>query len=102
VSLLAGEGCGLAMTEAYVLAGEIARAGDHHAAAFSRYEERMRPFLIAKQASARKFASSFVPETGFGIAFRNWMMRLMVIPKVADFFVGDLNDDIDMPDYEAA
>lgn len=102
VSLLAGEGCGLAMAEAYVLAGEIARAGNDHAAAFARYEERMQPFLAAKQASARKFASSFVPETDFGVAFRNWMMRLMVIPPVANFLVGDLNDNIDLPDYEAA
>lgn len=102
VSLLAGEGCGLAMAEAYVLAGEIARAGSDHAAAFSRYEERMRPFLAAKQASARKFASSFVPGTEFGIAFRNWIMRLMVIPPVANFLVGELNDNIDLPDYGAA
>jgi 2-polyprenyl-6-methoxyphenol hydroxylase-like FAD-dependent oxidoreductase len=101
VSLLAGEGCGLAMAEAYVLAGEIARAGGDHAAAFARYEARMKPFLAAKQASARKFASSFVPGTDFGVAFRNWMMRLMVIPPVADFLVGDLNDNIDLPDYEA-
>jgi 2-polyprenyl-6-methoxyphenol hydroxylase-like FAD-dependent oxidoreductase len=102
VSLLAGEGCGLAMTEAYVLAGEIGRAGNDHAAAFAGYEERMRPFLAAKQATARKFASSFVPGTDFGVAFRNWMMRLMVIPPVANFLVGDLNDNIDLPDYEAA
>lgn len=102
VSLLAGEGCGLAMTEAYVLAGEIGRAGNDHAAAFARYEERMRPFLAAKQATARKFASSFVPGTDFGVAFRNWMMRLMVIPPLANFLVGDLNDNIDLPDYEAA
>jgi 2-polyprenyl-6-methoxyphenol hydroxylase-like FAD-dependent oxidoreductase len=102
VSLLAGEGCGLAMTEAYVLAGEIGRAGNDHAAAFARYEERMQPFLAAKQATARKFASSFVPGTDFGVAFRNWMMRLMVIPPVANFLVGDLNDNIDLPDYEAA
>ncbi|MDN5926749.1 MAG: FAD-binding domain [Hyphomicrobiales bacterium] len=102
VSLLAGEGCGLAMTEAYVLAGEIGHAGSDHATAFSRYEERMRPFLADKQAAARKFASSFVPETDFGIAFRNWMMRLMVIPPVANFLVGELNDTIDLPDYEAA
>ncbi|MGN6470827.1 MAG: FAD-binding domain [Rhizobiaceae bacterium] len=102
VSVLAGEGCGLAIAEAYVLAGEIARAGDDHAAAFAGYEKRMRPFLAGKQASARKFASSFVPETGFGITFRSWMTRLMRIPPVADFFVGDLKDDIDLPDYEAA
>jgi 2-polyprenyl-6-methoxyphenol hydroxylase-like FAD-dependent oxidoreductase len=102
VSLLAGEGSGLAMAEAYVLAGEIARAGEDHAAAFARYEERMKPFLAAKQESARKFASSFVPETGLGIVFRNWMMRLMAIPPVADFFVGELSDAVDLPDYEAA
>jgi 2-polyprenyl-6-methoxyphenol hydroxylase-like FAD-dependent oxidoreductase len=102
VSLLAGEGCGLAMTEAYVLAGEIARAGNDHAAAFARYEERMQPFLAAKQATARKFASSFVPGTDFGVAFGNWMVRLMVIPPVANFLVGDLNDNIDLPVYEAA
>ena len=36
VSLLAGEGCGLAMTEAYVLAGELQRAGNDHREAFRR------------------------------------------------------------------
>jgi 2-polyprenyl-6-methoxyphenol hydroxylase-like FAD-dependent oxidoreductase len=100
VSLLAGEGSGLAMAEAYVLAGEIARAGEDHATPFARYEERMKPFLVAKQESARKFASSFVPETDFGILFRNWIMRLMAIPPVADFFVGELSDAVDLPDYE--
>jgi 2-polyprenyl-6-methoxyphenol hydroxylase-like FAD-dependent oxidoreductase len=102
VSLLAGEGCGLAMTEAYVLAGEIAGAGGDHAAAFSHYEGRMRPFLAAKQESARKFASSFVPKSSFGVFFRDWMTRLMDIPQVANFFVGDLADNIDLPDYETA
>jgi 2-polyprenyl-6-methoxyphenol hydroxylase-like FAD-dependent oxidoreductase len=40
VSLLAGEGAGLAMTEAYVLAGELNRgAGDDYEAAYRRYEQ---------------------------------------------------------------
>ncbi len=99
VSLLAGEGCGLAMAEAYVLAGEIARAGDDHPAAFSRYEERMMPFLRAKQATARKMAGSFVPSTALGITFRNWAMWLMKIPPVANYFAGDLSDSIELPDY---
>ena len=50
VSLLAGEGAGLAMAEAYVLAGELRNCGGDHGAAFARYQERLMPFLRRKQA----------------------------------------------------
>jgi len=100
VSLLAGEGTGLAMAEAYVLAGELHACGGDHAAAFARYEERMMPFLMRKQESAAKFASSFAPKTAFGIWFRNQVTRLLRIPAVADYFIGrGLQDDIELPDY---
>ena len=100
VSLLAGEGTGLAMAEAYVLAGELRDCGGDHVAAFARYEERMMPFLKRKQESAAKFASSFAPKSAFGITFRNLVTRLLRIPFVADFFIGrDLRDDIKLPDY---
>jgi 2-polyprenyl-6-methoxyphenol hydroxylase-like FAD-dependent oxidoreductase len=100
VSLLAGEGTGLAMAEAYVLAGELRDCGDDPTAGFARYQERMMPFLQRKQGSAAKFASSFAPKSSFGIAFRNLVTRLLGIPAVADYFIGrDLRDDIDLPDY---
>ena len=101
VSLMAGEGTGLAMAEAYVLAGELRNFGDDHGAAFARYQERMMPFLKRKQESAAKFASSFAPKSAFGLTFRNLVTRLLRIPFVADFFIGrDLRDDIKLPDYE--
>jgi 2-polyprenyl-6-methoxyphenol hydroxylase-like FAD-dependent oxidoreductase len=56
VSFLAGEGAGLAMMEAYVLAGELATAGNDHREAFRRYERQLRPLVEAKQKSARRFA----------------------------------------------
>ncbi|HEX3601555.1 MAG TPA: FAD-binding domain [Lacipirellulaceae bacterium] len=100
VSLLAGEGTGLAMAEAYVLAGELRRSGGDYATAFARYEELMMPFLERKQASAAKFASAFAPKTAFGLWFRDLVTRLFRIPFVADYFVGrDLHDDIEIPDY---
>jgi 2-polyprenyl-6-methoxyphenol hydroxylase-like FAD-dependent oxidoreductase len=100
VSLMAGEGTGLAMTEAYVLAGELLECGGDHSAAFARYQDRMMPFLKSKQESAAKFASSFAPKSAFGITFRNFVTRLLRIPSLADFFVGrDLRDDIQLPDY---
>ena len=100
VSLLAGEGTGLAMTEAYVLAGELHRAHGAVEPALAAYEDRLKPFLLQKQKAARAFASSFAPETRFGIWFRRMATRLMVIPPVADLLIGrSLRDDFDLPDY---
>lgn len=100
VSLVAGEGTGLAMAEAYVLAGELHGCGNDHVAAFARYQERMMPFLKRKQESAAKFASSFAPKSAFGITFRNYVSRLLRIPFIADFFIGRaVRDDIKLPDY---
>jgi 2-polyprenyl-6-methoxyphenol hydroxylase-like FAD-dependent oxidoreductase len=100
VSLMAGEGTGLAMAEAYVLAGELRNCGGDHGAAFARYQERMMPFLRRKQASAAKFASSFAPKTALGVWLRNLMTRLLRIPFVLDFFLGrELRDEITLPDY---
>ncbi|MBR0553394.1 FAD-binding domain [Stakelama marina] len=100
VSLLAGEGTGLAMTEAYVLAGELARAGDDHAAAFTAYEDKLRGFINGKQAAARDFASSFAPKTRLGLFIRDTVVKMMKFPFVADRFVGNsVRDDFVLPDY---
>jgi hypothetical protein len=58
------------------------------------------PFLIKKQRSAAKFASSFAPRSSLGIGFRNLVTQLMRIPFVANLAVGrDLRDDITLPNY---
>lgn len=88
VSLLAGEGTGLAMAEAYILAGELRACRGDHLHAFTRYERRMMPLLVRKQASARTFASSLVPSTTVGIGLRNLVTRLFHLPYVADLFIG--------------
>jgi 2-polyprenyl-6-methoxyphenol hydroxylase-like FAD-dependent oxidoreductase len=103
VSLLAGEGTGLAMLEAYVLAGELARASGDHAAAFAAYEQRLRDFIAKKQKSAAAYASAFAPRTAFGVWFRNQVTKLFGIPAVADWFIArDLKDEIEIPDYQHA
>jgi 2-polyprenyl-6-methoxyphenol hydroxylase-like FAD-dependent oxidoreductase len=100
VSLMAGEGAGLAMAEAYMLAGELRNCGGDYGAAFARYQERLMPFLRRKQAMAARFASMIAPKTSFGIMFRNLVTRLMRLPFVVDFFIGrELRDEIKLPDY---
>jgi 2-polyprenyl-6-methoxyphenol hydroxylase-like FAD-dependent oxidoreductase len=100
VSLLAGEGTGLAMTEAYVLAGELKRAGGDHERAFADHEARLRPLIEAKQKSAEAFASSFAPRTAFGIWLRNQALRAMNFEPLARLLIGrSLRDNIELPDY---
>jgi hypothetical protein len=68
--------------------------------AFARHEQRLMPFLKAKQQTARKFASAFAPGTSFGIAFRDLITRLLRVPLVADWAIGrDLREDIVLPHY---
>lgn len=100
VSLLAGEGAGLGMAEAYVLAGELHRCKGDHVRAFTQYEQRMAPFIKRKQKMARQFASSFAPKTALGVAFRNLVLRLMQFPFVVKLvFRRELKDEIDLPRY---
>lgn len=100
ISLLGGEGTGLAMTEAYVLAGELQRAGGDHRQAFDTYERRLRLLLESKQAAARRFVSFFATRTRLGLWFRNQAMRAMNIGPVVQVFAGrGLRDDFELPDY---
>ncbi len=99
VSLLAGEGSGLAMLESYVLAGELSTSKDLRGG-LENYEERLGAFLRDKQRSAARFAPAFVPATRRGIIFRNLVTKLLRVPPVADYFLGrDLRDRITIPEY---
>lgn len=101
VSLLAGEGTGLAMTEAYVLAGELRRANGDHRKAFGAHERRLRTFIEGKQQSAERFAPAFAPKTAAGVLFRNQVSKLLRLPPIANLLIGrDLMDDIDLPGYD--
>jgi 2-polyprenyl-6-methoxyphenol hydroxylase-like FAD-dependent oxidoreductase len=100
VSLLAGQGSALAMTAAYVLAGELAAARGRPVDAFRRYEERLRPFILAKQRAAERFATAFVPLTRFGVFFRNQVIKTFRFPTIARFAIGrDIRDQLELPRY---
>jgi len=99
VSLLAGEGTGLAMTEAYMLADEPNRCNGDPRSAFQAYDHRLRPFIEGKQRSAAKFAARFVPSTRLGVWARNQATALMRIDAFAKLFLGSsLRDDFELPD----
>ncbi len=99
-SLLAGQGAALAMTGAYVLAGELKKAEGDAGAAFQAYEALLRPFIIGKQRAGAGVAGAFAPKTRLGIFVRNQITRLMMLPPVAAWTLGALLfDRLSLPDY---
>ncbi|HTZ12750.1 MAG TPA: FAD-binding domain [Mycobacterium sp.] len=99
ISLLGGEGTGLAITEAYVLAGELARAGADYRRAFEAYQTRLRPFIEAKQAGAVRYIPFFATRTRFGLWLRNVGLRMANFVPLATLFAGSVRDDFPLPDY---
>ncbi len=100
VSLLAGEGTGLAMLEAYVLAGELHRAAGDVARALEKYEATLRPFLQSKQKAALRMIGFFAPNTSWGMFWRNVATNLSGKPLLAKLFLGAaLRDDFRLPEY---
>jgi 2-polyprenyl-6-methoxyphenol hydroxylase-like FAD-dependent oxidoreductase len=76
-SPLSGMGTGLAMVGAYVLAGELAAAGDDHRVAFARYEQILRDYAIGCQKSAQGVSRMMVPESKLALWVMNQSLKLM-------------------------
>lgn len=99
-SLIAGEGAGFALAEAYVLAGEIHRHRADLDSALRSYEARIKPFVARKQKSAEKLLPSFVPKTAHGVRLRDFATYLMRLPVFPRLLMGrHLRDNLTLPDY---
>ncbi|MEO1969537.1 MAG: FAD-binding domain [Sphingomonadaceae bacterium] len=99
-TLLAGEGTGLAMTEAYVLAGELHSADGDYARAFAAYEQRLQAYLAKKQASALRLKGFFAPKNWWGVGLREAATLLAAIPFLSKPILGaGMTDDFTLPDY---
>jgi 2-polyprenyl-6-methoxyphenol hydroxylase-like FAD-dependent oxidoreductase len=99
-SLLAGAGAAFAMLGAYVLAGELERAGGDPASAYSAYERRLRPFIERQQENAARFASSFTPRTPLGLSFRNTLLKLMRIGPLGTWYARRaFANEFELPTY---
>lgn len=96
-SLLAGEGSGLAMVSAYLLAQALAGEGDHRAALAS-WQGEFAPAVRKKQDAAIGLGAAFAPRNRAQLWLRNGLLGLMGVPVVADLVMGrSLEDPIRLP-----
>ncbi len=99
-SLIAGEGAGLALAEAYVLAGEFHRHGADMQSALAQYQARIMPVVARKQKQAVSLAASFVPRTAHGVRLRDFATLLMRLPVFPRLLMGRyFHDEMALPEY---
>ncbi len=99
-SLIAGEGSGFALAEAYVLAGEIHTHPGDLKRALTRYQERLKPFVARKQRYSEGLVPSFVPKTEYGVRVRDFATLLMRLPIFPRLLMGRyLHEKIELPNY---
>ncbi|MEU5220080.1 FAD-dependent monooxygenase [Streptomyces sp. NPDC020807] len=89
-----GQGTGLALTGAYVLAGELARAAGDHTVAFARYEEHMRPGVTQNQKMAEGFLKEMTVDKKWKIALRMLMVRTLPKTPWKNLVAKKIRDDI--------
>ena len=99
-SLIAGEGAGFALAEAYVLAGELHRHAGDTAAALAAYQSRLQAIVARKQKHAESLVASFVPRTALGVRARDYATLLMRLPVFPKILMGRyFHDEAALPDY---
>ena len=102
-----GGSTSLAVYGAYVLAGEIARSGGDHAAAYASYERTMMPAVLGSRSLARVNAKTIVPGSRWGVRALIGVARMVsVLPLGFTQALARLNskgirlyDSMPLPDY---
>lgn len=105
---LTGMGTTLAITGAYLLAGELS-SHDNYSDAFKAYEKRMRPFVQNIQKLPPGVPWLAHPKSAFGVAAVNTIAGIIASSAVKKIgkLLGKKNkdvteDDIKLPDYTTA
>jgi len=102
-----GGSTSLAVLGAYVLAGELARAGGDHLRAFAAYELQMRGPVLQSRSFARNAARTIVPGSAAGVwALTRGAQLVSLLPASLSRMLGKLNtkgvrlyDSMPVPDY---
>jgi len=82
-----GNGTGLAVVGAYILAGELKAAGGDYRTAFTLYEKQMRAYVKQNQQQAEGGDRFLVPKSQWQIWLRNQMLRALPYMPWKDLMV---------------
>ncbi|WP_244193896.1 FAD-dependent monooxygenase [Bordetella genomosp. 12] len=91
LSLISGQGAGMAMASAAVLAQELQR--QPVAGALQAHDARLRPIIVQLQARSRKLAPMYVPAAPWSFRLRNTAMRYLPKLVLKRYFLSGLKSE---------
>jgi 2-polyprenyl-6-methoxyphenol hydroxylase-like FAD-dependent oxidoreductase len=96
---LSGTGTGTAIIAAYVVAGELSRAGRQHTEALRRYEQFTRPYARRDTNGGRTVAALCAPSSRATLWLRNRVLGSGVGSGLLLRAVAKQADNLALPDY---
>jgi 2-polyprenyl-6-methoxyphenol hydroxylase-like FAD-dependent oxidoreductase len=95
LTLVSGQGAGMAIASAEMLARTLMENGDL-LPALARHEARLRPIIDRLQKRSRKMARVFIPQTAFAFRMRNFVMRHMPRSLLSRYFSSAIRSEIEL------
>ncbi|KAI8629319.1 oxidoreductase [Xylariaceae sp. FL1651] len=103
-SPISGMGTTLGLNGAYILAGALVQHPDDHSAAFSEYEQKMRPIVDKAQKLAPGMPHAINPETAWGIWTMHTIMAFIARSGLIDLMfklgMGPPAHQVQVEDYD--
>lgn len=93
LTLVSGQGAGMAIASAEML-GQALRETADPLAALANHETRLRPVIGRLQARSRKMAAVFIPRSAFAFKLRNFIMRNMPKSWLGRYFSNSIKAEI--------
>lgn len=95
LTLVSGQGAGMALASAEMLAQAL-KEGGALTGALARHEARLRPIIGRLQARSRKMAAIFIPQSRFAFRLRNLVMRHMPRAWLGRYFSSAIRSEIEL------
>ncbi len=92
LTLVSGQGAGIAMTGASILAQEL--SAKPVIDALAAYQRRMKPATLALQTRSRNTAKFFIPASSFAFHTRNVILKLTPKRMLGAYFSKNINSEI--------
>lgn len=92
LTLISGQGAGMSIASASILAQELAERPI--ADALARHDQRLRPSILKLQERSRRMGSLFIPATPLSFRLRNFILRHMPRDWLARYFLNAVQSEI--------
>ncbi|KIX04950.1 uncharacterized protein Z518_05821 [Rhinocladiella mackenziei CBS 650.93] len=95
LTLLSGQGAGMAIVSAEILGRELMKT-TNISQALLNHETKLRPSIERLQTRTRTMAGFYIPKTVFSYRLRNLLLKLMPYSWIVSYHVNTLKAEIDL------